>query len=325
MTTKSLGKLQRVDLREVWDNEAGSFTPWLAQEENIKLLGDAIGIELEVQAQEKEVGLFRADILCKDTANDAWVLIENQLERTDHNHLGQLLTYAAGLNAVSIVWIAERFTDEHRAVLDWLNEVTKEGIGFFGAEIELWKIGDSPAAPKFNIVSRPYVKPAVIPPDTSERKKLQVEFWAAFAEHLRAHSKLLRPTKPLPQHWMNIALGKAGTKLTAIASYFDSETGTFGQHELRAEVEFFDQNAKAYFAALEAEKDEIEKAVGASLTWYNPEDKRVCRIYLRRTCDLEARGTWNEQHAWLTENLERLHRIFAPRVKQLKPGEAPEE
>jgi hypothetical protein len=90
MTTKSLGKLRRVDLREVWDNEAGSFTPWLAREENIKLLGDAIGVELEVHAQEKDVGPFRADILCKDTANDTWVLIENQLERTDHNHLGQL-------------------------------------------------------------------------------------------------------------------------------------------------------------------------------------------------------------------------------------------
>ena len=325
MTTKSLGKLRRVDLREVWDNEAGSFTPWLAREENIKLLGDAIGVELEVHAKEKDVGPFRADILCKDTANDTWVLIENQLERTDHNHLGQLLTYAAGLNAVSIVWIAQRFTDEHRAALDWLNEVTSDNISFFGAEIELWKIGASEPAPKFNIVSRPYETPSIIPPDTSKGKKLQLEFWTAFAEHLRSQGKHVRPTKPLPQHWMNVAMGKSGTKLAAIASFFDSQTSTFDQHELRTEVVLFDQNAKAYFNALEAEKEEIEKALGYSMTWYNPEDKRMCRIYLRRTCDLEARETWEEQHAWLAENLEKLHRVFAPRVKQLKPEEAPEE
>ena len=118
-------------------------------------LGETSGIELERETQEKDVGPFRADICCKDTATDNWVLIENQLERTDHTHLGQLLTYAAGLNAVTIVWIAERFTAEHRAALDWLNEKTDEKINFFGLEIELWQIGDSPIAPKFNIISQP--------------------------------------------------------------------------------------------------------------------------------------------------------------------------
>src|SRR6516164_3926241 len=118
-----LGKLERVDVRRVWANEAGGFTPWLAQDENITLLGEAIGIELDVEAQEKAVGPFRADILCKDAATDNWVLIENQLERTDHTHLGQLLTYAAGLDAVTIVWVSPNFTEEHRATLDWLNKI----------------------------------------------------------------------------------------------------------------------------------------------------------------------------------------------------------
>jgi hypothetical protein len=113
-----LGRLERVDLRTYWVREDLEFTPWLAHGDNIKLLGDAIGIELEMEAQEKGVGAFRADIFCKDAATDNWVLIENQLERTDHVHLGQLLTYAAGLNVVTIVWIAERFTEEHRAALD---------------------------------------------------------------------------------------------------------------------------------------------------------------------------------------------------------------
>src|SRR4029079_16711090 len=116
-------------------------------EENIAELGRAIGIEeLELEAKEQNVGPFRADILCKDGMGN-WVLVENQLERTDHSHLGQLLTYAAGLKAVTIVWIAQHFTEEHRAALDWLNEITDERISFFGLEIELWRIGESPIAP----------------------------------------------------------------------------------------------------------------------------------------------------------------------------------
>ena len=110
-----LGRLEKIDLRDIWKTEDQDFTPWLAREDNIALLADALGLELEVEAQEKEVGPFRADILCKDIRNDSWVLIENQLERTDHKHLGQLITYAAGLKAVTIVWVAATFTDEHRA------------------------------------------------------------------------------------------------------------------------------------------------------------------------------------------------------------------
>lgn len=121
----NLGKLQKItDLRQVWADEARNFTPWLAQEENLTQLGEAIGVDLELDEQEKSVGPFRADIVCKDTLNDSWVLIENQLERKDHNHLGQLLTYAAGLHAFTIIWIAQRFTDEHRVALDWLNKIT---------------------------------------------------------------------------------------------------------------------------------------------------------------------------------------------------------
>ena len=116
-----LGRLERADLRSAWVSESGEFTPWLAEEGNLALLGDAIGLELELEAREKEVGPFRADILCKDTATGHWVIVENQLERTDHTHLGQLLVYAAGLRAVTIVWIAQRFTEEHGSVLDWLD------------------------------------------------------------------------------------------------------------------------------------------------------------------------------------------------------------
>jgi hypothetical protein len=320
---QQLGRLERVDLREIWDDEAKSFTPWLARPENIALLGDTIGIELEVEAQEKDVGPFRADILCKDTANNHWVLIENQLERTDHSHLGQLITYAAGLNAVTVVWIADRFTDEHRAALDWLNEVTGDDINFFGLEVELWRIGQSPVAPKFNIVSSPndwttrVAQGAKDVQSLTPAKKRQLEFWSAFREHVLTHGASFKPTKPLPQHWMNISIGRSGFKLNAIASLFDSESESYDQHELRAELELTDDNAKAYYALLLPMKAQIEQELGESLTWYNPENKRLCRMYLRTTADLEDREQWPKYHEWLTSKLTALRKAFAHRVKAL--------
>lgn len=320
-----LGRLEKVDPRIYWEREDVDFTPWLAEAENIKLLGDTIGIELEVEAQEKGVGLFRADILCKDTATDRWVLIENQLERTDHIHLGQLLTYAAGLNAVTIAWVAKRFTEEHRAALDWLNEITDEEFNFFGLEIELWKIGDSAIAPKFNIVCQPndWIKDVTskvksLPTaNLTQTKQLQYEYWAAFREFASVRAKSIKPTKPLYQHWMNIALGRGGFGLFAVASAWDSEAQSYANHEIRAEVVISHKNAKPYYALLEAQKAEIEAEFGEPLTWYNHPDVKSCRIYVRRTGNLNAKDKWADQHQWLVEKLDRLYKVFSHRVKQL--------
>jgi len=153
--TPLLGQLSRVDVREVWEHEAICFTPWLAREENLQLLAEAIDMHLILEGREAPVGMFRADLIARDVHTGHLVLIENQLERTDHGHLGQLLAYAAGLKAGSIVWVSSLFTDEHRAALDWLNEITDTSIAFFGLEMELWRIGDSAIAPKFNLVSKP--------------------------------------------------------------------------------------------------------------------------------------------------------------------------
>lgn len=187
MTDQQLGRLKSVDLRDIWISEAAEFTPWLARPENLEVLGETLGIDLELEAQEKTVGPFRADILCKDIGGDHWVLIENQLERTDHAHLGQLLTYAAGLQAVTVVWIAAQFTDEHRAALDWLNKITDNSFRFFGLEVQLWRIGTSPAAPRFNVISKPNdwsqsVKQAarvIDDADLSETRVMQRNYWEA--------------------------------------------------------------------------------------------------------------------------------------------------
>ena len=316
-----LGRLERVDLRTIWTSESGDFTPWLAQEENIRLLGDALGLFLEVQAQEKEVGPFRADILCKNIDDDSWVLIENQLERTDHTHLGQLLTYAAGLEAVTIVWIAQRFTEEHRAALDWLNEITAEHITFFGLEVELWRIGGSPVAPKFNIVSKPNdwsrtLQHAARNAESSEAKQLQLSFWLAFQDYLDQHSTL-RCQKPAPRNRLNSSIGKQGMHLSCIASMYDSEAQIF-QPELRVEMYLKGDHAKENYQVLLRHKEDLEKGIGEPLVWYDPENASCCRIYVRRSSDFTDEPNWPEQHAWLKEYLEKFHKVFSPWIRDLK-------
>lgn len=322
-TSAPLGRLQKVDLREAWASESSGFTPWLAQEDNLQLLGEAIGIELELESQEKNVGPFRADILCKDTASDNWVLIENQLERTDHTHLGQLLTYAAGLNAVTIVWIAERFTEEHRAALDWLNEHTDETINCFGLEIELWRIGTSPIAPKFNIISQPndwsrtvQQAAATSNREVSDHKQLQLRFWTAFREFMAREGSAVRCQKPLPQHWTNHAIGRSGAHLCSVISGWNSVTNTKSP-EIRVELCLVAPTAKQEFIVLEGRKQQIEQSIGVPLTWHNTEAKS-CKLYVRKDADFMNEQLWPQHFAWLKTHLEIMHNTFAPIMRDVR-------
>jgi hypothetical protein len=314
----ALGKLQKVDLRDVWDTESGHFTPWLARSENIELLSAAIGIDLEVEAQEKSVGPFRADILCKDTTSDSWVLIENQLERTDHTHLGQLLTYAAGLSAVTIVWIAETFTEEHRATLDWLNEITEDRFNFFGLEIELWRIGDSPVAPKFNIVCKPNdwsktvldAAKRIESGDLSETKQLQQEYWSGLKAHLTETKSKLRSQKPLPQHWTNFAIGRSYFHLAAVQNTRERRVGVL--------LVLTGPDAKTHFKLLEADKEKIEGTAHTAFEWRELPDKKESHIVLQlEGADPANRADWTRQHEWLKQTLDLFQRVFAARVKSL--------
>src|ERR1700683_4411096 len=196
LTMEQLGRLERVDLRSIWTSEDRHFTPWLAQPENLESLGEALGIELELEAQEQYVGPFRADLLCKNTAEqDSWVIIENQLEQTDHKHLGQLITYASGLRASTVVWIAEEFCEEHRAALDWLNQMADKSARFFGLQVELWKIGNSPAAPRFNVVCKPndwettvrHAAETLTDDEATPSQNLRIKYWTAFRAYLQEH------------------------------------------------------------------------------------------------------------------------------------------
>lgn len=321
----TLGRLQQIDLRKVWLSEPGHFTPWLAKDENLSLLADAIGLDLECQGQEKGVGPFRADIVCKDTADGSLVLIENQLARTDHTHLGQLMTYAAGLDAVTIVWIAERFTEEHRAALDWLNEITNEKAGFFGLEIELWQIGDSPIAPKFNVVCKPndWIKGGAgaggASGGTTETTRLQQEYWLALRNLLAERRSLLKPQKAHPQHWLTVSIGRSCFHLAALVNTQEENIGV--------ELYIGGTYAKHWFKLLEAERQQIEREFGGALDWKELPQKKACRVLVtRERCDIRKRDQWSAQQAWLADTLERMSKVFKPRVLNLPdPDESDED
>lgn len=321
--TGILGRLEKVDLRSQWRSESQAFTPWLAEPANIRLLGDSIGLELEVDQCEKPVGPYSADILCKESGNNHWVVIENQLAPTDHSHLGQLLTYAAGLDASAVIWIAERFSEEHRAALDWLNEHTDEHLSFFGIEVELWRIGTSDSAPRFNVVCSPNdwsksVQASARSADLTDAKKLQLAFWTGYRDYLKVKSTL-SCQKPAPQHWTNTSIGRSGAHLASIASTWDSERESY-TGELRIELSLDDRHSKMYFEQLLKDRTAIEGELG-SLIWHNPPHARSCRIYVRKAADITLRTEWPIQFEWLRTNLEAFHRVFAPRVRSLRADE----
>jgi hypothetical protein len=316
--------LEPVELRQVWQSEPEDFTPWLAMPENIALLGETLGLELDVDSTEAGVGPYRADIVCRDTADGSsegsLVLIENQLERTDHGHLGQLLTYAAGLDAVTVVWIAAPFTDEHRAALDWLNQKTEQGVNFFGLEIELWKIVDSPIAPKFNIVAKPNDWNTSLRASTgqdreiSETKRKQLEFWIEFEEFLKSQSYDIRCQKPGPQHWMNHSIGRTGMVFSSVIS----TSPPF----LRVQLNLGGDDAKDWFSLLESEKEEIDAEIGGDLIWHNPPNRKSASIQIKDEIDFRDPSQRRISKQWLYDSLKRFHEVLKPRALVLNAADA---
>lgn len=317
MPQAPMGRLESVDLRHAWQSESGDFTPWLAREENLKLLGETIGIELECEAQEKDVGPFRADILCKDTSNGTWVLIENQLEKTDHCHLGQLLTYAAGLDAVTIVWIARKFTEEHRAALDWLNRETSDHVNLFGLEIEVWRIGDSPAAPKFNIVAKPNEWTRTGPvsrTELTETRRLYLEYWTTFRQYLEDKGSSVRTGKPSPDSWTTFSLGRTGCYLSAVVSAW--------YKTMVVQLVLMGPDRLAHFHLLKQDQQAIEERLGSDLEWRELREKKESHI--RRTFenrDPADRSQWPSMHEMMRQTLEAFQAEFRDRVKTLDAGD----
>ena len=322
MTTPAkLGRLKRVELRDCWAREDADFTPWLASEENIVLLGEAIGMELEVQREEASVGPFRADILCRNTASDELVVIENQLDRTDHGHLGQTLTYAAGLDAVTVVWIAARFTEEHRATLDWLNRISHEDFRFFGIEIEAWRIGQSDPAPKFNLVAKPNDWSKTVQEAARRRGTLtagqaaQVEYWTEFGAFLEGREARFKPPKPYPSNWMQWGIGRSGTSLLAIAN----------AKEILVGVDINNGVHPAWFRKLERDKDAIEAELGFPIEWHEKPGNKFSLLRVRKQADTRDPEKRPASFHWLLQHMEAVDRVLRPRVKDLDESTLPDE
>ena len=317
MSVEKLGRLEKVELRDIWEKEDMHFTPWLAKEENMDLLSSTIGLDLIVEAQEKDVGPFRADILCKDYASNNMVLIENQLEKTDHKHLGQLLTYATGLKAVTIIWIASEFNDEHRATLDWLNDITDENYNFFGIIVELYKIGDSNIAPNFKIVSKPNnwsksvstAKSKIQNEDLGETKLLQMKFWTTLNQKIdEKEDSPVKPQKPTAKHWHTFSVGKSGVNLNLT---FNTKTELLG-------IEIYIINDKSIFEELEKDKAEIESKLDVKLSWQPLPNRSASRIKLYKgNCDLYDESKWSEYIDWSIEKLEKFHNVFSSKLRTL--------
>lgn len=205
----NLGKLEKItNLREVWKNEATDFTKWLVKENNIKLLSEELGFNITVDKTEASTGRYNVDIKAHEEETDKTIIIENQLEMTNHDHLGKVIVYSAGFDADIQIWVVKDVRDEHKQAVDWLNEHSDEHINIFLVQIELWKIGDSLIAPKFQIISKPNNWAKAIRKNVSKNMSnastIQLNFWEDFKNYCEDKKVNFSLIKPLPQHWYNI-------------------------------------------------------------------------------------------------------------------------
>ena len=316
--TQQLGKIENVDIREIWPHEASDFTPWLA--ENIAELGTALGLDLELQQREAAVGNYSLDILATDLNGSRRVVIENQLGTTDHDHLGKLLTYATGYDANVIVWLTSGFRDEHRAALDWLNQRTSEQTEFFGVMVELLKIDDSRPAVNFKLVSTPNEwskgtteAGAGASRETSERRERYRTFFQGLIDSLREEHNFTGAKKAQPNNWYSFSAGH-GQRIKYQASFAGGE---------RARTEVYIDNTdkdwnERLFDRLIQHKESIESELSESLEWERLENRRACRVSAVRKGSID--NDWETLELiqdWMTERLLVFKQVFGPRLDAL--------
>ncbi len=309
----NFGTLVKVDLREYWPHEAHDFTKWLFASDNLSLLGETIGISLEPIEAESSVGSFSADILAKDSDTDEKVIIENQLEKTNHSHLGQILTYASGSESKTVIWVAKEFRDEHIKTLDWLNNMTPDDVSFFGLEIELWKIGRSEPAPKFNVVCRPNVwTKSFNKSSKGEVKGIKVvynEFWSELREYFKNNKSSLASQKGGPKHWYNIAVGRSNFKIALTLNSVKSQIG--------CEIYIKAPEADIGFPLLEEQKEAIENELGTTLNWMPLPKKGASRIVLYEKFEISDRERWDVAMEWFLKWSDKFHKTFSKRIKDM--------
>lgn len=298
-----LGKIERVeDLRKIWSNEARDFTVWLARDENLTMLGEAVGIDINLEERESPVGNFSVDLFATEEGTGRKIIIENQLEDTNHDHLGKIITYAAGKEASVIIWIVKRARDEHRQAVEWLNQHTDENIGFFLLEIELWKINGSVPAPRFNVVERPndWAKAMKASEGLSDTKKTNLEYWEAFKKYAfnkTEFKKNFSERKAYPQGWYDLSVGNRHCHITL--------TATMTKNRLAAQI-YISKNKDLYSHFL-GQKIAIEEFLGEEISWHEASIDAVFG-YDTYNADFNTEN-WDKYFEWYCEKAIKLREV----------------
>lgn len=300
----NFGTLKEItDLRSIWPHEALNFTPWVA--ENVDLLADAVGLDITVDETESSVGDFNVDIYASETGTDRKIIIENQLEDTDHDHLGKLITYASGKGADVVIWVVKHAREEHKAAVEWLNNHTDDKIGFFLCEIKLFQIGDSQIAPAFTVVERPndWTKEIRKTASANSTQQQRLEYWQAFNDYAFSDanfSRIFNKRKPTTDHWMDFSIGSSACHI-AVSQI---------QKRKAVDVELYINDDKELFKSLFAYKDEIEKNMEMELEWKELPERKASRILIEKTVDLDDRATWPEQFDYIMDTCIKMKRAF---------------
>lgn len=269
----SIGKLKEVDIRELWKHEQYDFSEWLSKKENIENLNEILGLTLVDISKETYVGTYRCDLFAKDETTGIKVIIENQLEISNHDHLGKIITYASGLDAKVVVWIVKEAREEHRSAIEWLNNNTNSNVNFFLIEIHAYKIGNSDPAPMFQVVEQPndFIKNNKSTNRDESMNKSQsqrIEFWNQFNNVVIERGKPFNIRKATTDHWYNIAIGTSDAHIDITLVNKDSLIG----------VKLYITDNKELFDKLYSRKDEIEEELGFQLDWRRLDNSKASRI-----------------------------------------------
>lgn len=307
------GKINRIPLKEIWSKEAYGFTPWLS--ENINTLGEALGMELELTDMEASVGNFSLDLLAKDLGTGNTVIIENQLTQTDHDHLGKLLTYAAGYSASAVVWVSEVVRDEHRQALEWLNQRTDEETQFFGVEIEIISIDESKPAYIFKPVVSPSEwqksKKRIAKDTVSEKGELYRKYFQELIDELREKYRFTNARIGQPQNWYSFSSGISGIAFGAVFVQSDQ-----ARTELYIDVGDSEKN-KALFDWLYEQRNDIQSKIEKEIDWERMDDKRASRIAIYRDGTIHSpTEELSEIKQWHIKNLIDFKKTFTPLIKK---------
>ena len=307
-----LGRLEQVDIREVWAHEARDFSSWLAKQENLSVLGDQLGIDIEPLGTEVDVGRFRIDILAKEPNTDERIIIENQLEPTNHDHLGKVITYAAGLDAHYLIWIVKDVLPEHLKAVEWLNEHLDESVRCFLIKIEVWKIGESKPAPRFDVISvkndwAATVKRSVASTEVSELKLRQQAFWQRFVAYCRNKDSSLKLQTPRPQHWLDFSMG---TSICHIALTINTKQEKFS-------AQIYIPNDKFLWEYLKENELDINTNLGSDFVWW--EGTKAAGGGLDNFVkDVFDESNQESYFDWLYNSLISLKKAFLPLIQDYK-------